>query len=98
MNLSKAITIAKKGMSFDIVRKSGLLPPIEILNSFFKCGVDDADSEITIQWEPFSLNTTEYSQFVEHCENSIGQLRIDGLTSDNYSDWFSAVAVRTTDG
>ena len=94
MNLSKAITIANKGMSFDIVRTSGLLPPIEVLNSFFQCGVDDADSEITIQWEPFSLDTNEYSQFVQHCEKSIGKLQIDGLTHDNYSDWFSDVAVR----
>ena len=98
MSLSKAITIAQKGMTFDIIRKSELFPPIEILNSFFQCGVDDADSEITIQWEPFSLDATEYSQFVEYCMNSIGQLQIDGLDLDNYSDWFSAVAVRKTNG
>ncbi|MEZ6094427.1 MAG: hypothetical protein R3C03_09350 [Pirellulaceae bacterium] len=55
MSLSKAITIAEKGMSFDIVRKSGLFPPIDVLNSFFECGVDDADSEITIEWEPFLI-------------------------------------------
>lgn len=90
MSLSKAITISEKGLTFDIVRRSGLFPPIDVLNSFLQCGVDDAGSEVTIEWEPFSLDSDEYSQFLEHCKDSFGRLFIDGLTHDNFSDWFSA--------
>ena len=94
MSVSKAITIAQKGLTFDIIRRSGLFPPIEILNLFFQFGLDDADSEISIQWEPFSLDAAEYAEFFEHCETSIGKLKIDGLGCVDYSDWFSTVAVR----
>ena len=46
--LAKAIVIAEKGLSFQIVKDSGLMPPLEIMNSFFRCGIDDAASEMLI--------------------------------------------------
>ena len=97
MSVARAATIAEKGMTFDIVRQSALFPTMEILNSFFQCGIDDTDSGCPIQWEPFTLTPAGYEDFVEHCRMSMGALKIDGLGFDNYSDWFSVVAVRSTD-
>ena len=83
-------------MTFDIVRTSGLFPPIHVLNSFFKCGIDDADSEITLNWEPFTLNQAEFDRFYESCRSLFGELKIDGFGFDEYGDWFSAVAIQNT--
>lgn len=55
MSVAKANTIATKGLTFNIVRQSAMFPPIEILNSFFQCGVDDAGSEVTLQWKPSNV-------------------------------------------
>ncbi|MEM7455098.1 MAG: hypothetical protein AAF456_12175 [Planctomycetota bacterium] len=96
MSVTKAISIARKGMSFDIVRQSRLLPPMDILNSFLQCGVDDAASEVTIEWQPFVLDENEYAEFVRICRNEIGVLEIDGFNCADYSDWFSKVAVQKT--
>ena len=96
MSVNRAITISKKGLTFDIVRQSRLLPPIGILNSFFLCGVDDADSDVALQWKPFELNQKEYSEFHKILQESIGGLTIDGLGFDNYHAWFETVAVRNT--
>lgn len=94
MSVTKAITIATKGLTFDIVRQSGLLPPMDVLNSFFQCGIDDVESGITLHWEPFALSAAEYDEFFQACQKSIGQLRIDALGCEEYSTWFSCVAAR----
>lgn len=96
MSVDRALTIAHKGMSFDIVRESGLFPPVEVLNSFFRCGIDDAASEVSLRWEPFALTESEYNVFHEACQNSFGKLRIDGLRFEEFSDWFAAAALRNT--
>ena len=94
MSIDKATVIAEKGLSFDIIRRTQLFPPLEILNSFWQCGIDDAASEITIQWEPFLLGEADYDSFLRRCRDRFGPLKVDSLQSDNYSDWFSEAAVR----
>lgn len=98
MSVTKAVVIATKGLTFDIVRQSGFFPPIHVLNSFLLCGFDDAASEITLEWEPFTLNDSEYDEFYETCQKSIGELTIDGLGFDGFAEWFCAVAIRNSDG
>lgn len=93
MSVSKAIAIAEKGMSFDIIKNTHLFPPIEILNAFLQCGVDDAASEVTLQWQPFSLVESEYDALFEYCVDGMGELIIDRLGADDYSEWFSKAAV-----
>ena len=94
MNLQKAIVICEKGLTFDVVRQSGLLPPLEILNSFFQCGIDDVESDITLNWDPFDLTGAEYTEFYETCMAKFGELRIDDLGLYHFSEWFAAVAAR----
>ncbi|TWU05743.1 hypothetical protein Pla52n_14580 [Stieleria varia] len=98
MSVAKAVTIATKGLTFDIVRQSGLFPPIHLLNSFLRCGVDDAGSEIILQWEPFTLNASEYDEFYETCKTLMGNLAVDGLGCDAYAGWFSAATVLHKNG
>ena len=95
MSFALAVTIAEKGMSFDIVRESRLFPTMEILNSFFECGIDDVDSGIALHWKPFLLTPVEYDQFLETCQASIGALEVDALGFECFDDWFSVVAVRS---
>ena len=94
MNLQKAIAICEKGLTFDVARQSGLSPSLEILNSFFQCGIDDAESEITLNWDPFVLTGAEYTKFHKTCVAKFGELRVDNLGFHHYAEWFSAVAVR----
>ncbi len=86
MGIQKATAIAEKGMSFEIAWEAGLFPTLEILNSFFMCGIDDAESEITLQWEPFSLTSTEFDTFYEACQMSNGKLEVDDLGFKQYPD------------
>lgn len=88
-NLAKATTIVQKGLTFEIVRKTRLFPPFEILNSFFECGVDDAASEVTLHWEPFTLQTNEYEQLFDFCICMFGDLEIDKLGAADFGTWFS---------
>ena len=94
MNLNRAIEIFEKGLTFDIVKQSGLFPPLDILNLFFQCGFDDIESGRLLRWEPFILNRLEYIKFHEACENQAGKLQIDALGFHRYADWFSAAAIR----
>ncbi len=98
MSVAKSITIAQKGLSFGIIRRTKLFPTLKILNSFLLCGFDDAASGMTIQWEPFTINESEYNTFRHICEDHFGQLRIDCLRSEEYSDWFSKAALMHTNG
>lgn len=61
----KAAEIARKGMSFEIVQKSGFFPTLEVINSFYQCGIDDIASEVSMQWEPFYLNQSEFDELLE---------------------------------
>ncbi len=91
--MKKAVTIAKSGLSFKIVEKSGLFPPLDILNAFLNYGIDDAASEISINWEPFALTQCEYDEFVKQCRSFIGDFRIDSLGMTDYASWFSTAAL-----
>jgi len=93
MTLQKAKVISEKGMTFDIIKKSKWFPPREILNTFFLCGLDDADSEITLEWTPFSLDPTDYRSFFQDCNQRYGGLRIKDFGCCNYQEWFSLVAL-----
>jgi len=92
--IHKAVVIAEKGLSFEIVERSQLFPPLDILNTFLQCGIDDAASEISIQWEPFCLTDREYDRFVEHCKAAIGQFKVDDLGKSDYANWFSEAVLR----
>ena len=92
MNLQKAIAICEKGLTFDVARQSALFPSLEILNSFFQCGIDDVESDITLNWDPFELTESEYTEFYETCVAKFGEFRIDDLGFHHYAEWFSAVA------
>lgn len=95
MSIEKSIVIAQKGMSFEIIARTRLFPTLEILNSFWLCGIDDAASEIVIQWKPFKQNEYEYDSFFQFCQKIIGSLEINDLQTDRYSDWFRKAAVQT---
>ncbi len=92
--LDKAIFIADKGLSFAIVRKARILPPLGILNSFLQCGIDDILSDVSLHWEPFCLTEWEYNQFVEYCKASMGGLDVDDLGTHDYCSWFSKAALK----
>ena len=93
MSLNTASTIAGKGPSFDTIRESGRFPPIRVLNSFFRCGFDDTDSDVTLHWEPFVLSESEFAEFFRICASRYGPLKLDDLGFDDDSAWFSAVAL-----
>lgn len=92
VSVEQAIEIAAKGLSFDMIRSSRLFPPIQVLNSFFNGGIDDAESENPMTWVPFSLTRSEFDVFHQVCQNRYGELRIDGLGFKDYDEWFTAVA------
>ena len=97
MSVAKTNVIAEKGMSFDIVAKTRLFPPLDVLNSFLQCGIDDAASEVSIQWEPFALTESEYASFFELYSKRVGELTIDKLGTSSYSEWFSQAAIMKPD-
>lgn len=81
--------IAEKGLSFEIIKNSGLFPPRKVLNSFFECGIDDAGSSVQLVWEGFKLSEREYVSFFKSCCIEMGPLSVDSLSCDHFSDWFS---------
>lgn len=90
--LEHAKHIATNGLSFGIVKRSGAVPPPDVLNDFLACGYDDLDFEDgVLEWKPFALTDAEYHDLLQWWKASHPAARPDrlGTGGADFRDWFT---------
>lgn len=92
--LNEAKRVAEQGMSFDIVRRSGLFPPRDVLNAFFACGYDDREDGDVLRWSSFALAEADYEAFIAWWLETHAAARADRLDVEDaeFNQWFTRAA------
>src|SRR5687768_10654554 len=82
------------GLSFKLMLKWKLLPPLPILNDFLRCGRDDLDDKDGILfWKPFQMSPNSLKSLVSLLSARGKNVTVDTSNRPGvrtYDDWFSA--------